>query len=310
LATAVRKPIRRRQDLIKWEIFDHEQTVDPMALPSSQIEAFREAGAIWPVDAVGRERAADLLRRFEDLQDREGGALSPSTAKKPHLLLPWLADLVRDPAVVEPVADLLGPDLLCWSATFFAKKPRNDGFVSWHQDSTYWGLSSPDVVTAWVAFTPSTTESGCMRVIPGTHTLDQAPHSETFAADNMLSRGQEIAVDVDESLARDVILAPGQMSLHHVRLVHGSAPNRADHPRIGFAIRYIPTHVRQLGGARDSATLVRGTDRFGHFEPEPPPRAAFDAEAVAFHAHVVAQQERIVLAGVPAGKGRRATAAR
>ena len=81
--------------------------------------------------------------------------------------------------------------------------------MSWHQDATYWGLSAPDVVTAWVAFTPSTVESGCMRVVPGTHTR-QVPHKDTFAENNLLSRGQEIAVDVDEDDAVDVVLRPAR----------------------------------------------------------------------------------------------------
>src|SRR4029077_19544658 len=104
----------------------------------------------------------------------------------------------------------------------------------WHQDSTYWGLSTPDVVTAWVAFTPSTVESGCMRVIPGSHLVDQLPHRDTFARHNLLSRGQEVAVEVDETKAQDVVLQPGEMSIHHVRLVHGSNVNRSSHRRIGY----------------------------------------------------------------------------
>jgi non-haem Fe2+, alpha-ketoglutarate-dependent halogenase len=148
-----------------------------------------------------------------------------------------------------------------------------------------------------VAFTPSTVESGCMRVIPGTHRLDQIPHRDTFAESNLLSRGQEIEVEVDEGDAVDVILKAGEMSLHHVRLIHGSAPNRADHPRIGYAIRYIPTHIRQVTGIPDSAALVRGRDSYGHFVPEPAPRCDFDPETVAFHAAMLENNTRILYAG-------------
>ena len=100
--------------------------------------------------------------------------------------------------------------------------------MSWHQDGTYWGLSSPDVITAWIALTPSTPQSGCMKVVPGTH-RSQVPHQDTFAADNLLSRGQEIAVQVNPADAVEIVLAPGEMSLHHVLIFHGSEPNRADH---------------------------------------------------------------------------------
>ena len=137
--------------------------------------------------------------------------------------------------------------------------------MSWHQDSTYWGLEPADIVTAWVALSDSTIENGAMRVIPGSHLQEQFPHRDTFAPDNLLSRGQEIMVDVDDRQAVTLELAAGEMSLHHVRLIHGSEPNPSGQRRIGFAIRYIPTYVRQVAGSHDTATLVRGVDRYREF---------------------------------------------
>src|SRR6185369_15723616 len=121
-----------------------------------------------------------------------------------------------------------------------------------------------------------------MGFIPRTHTSDQIPHRDTFAKNNLLTRGQEVAVDVDESKAVTIELAPGEIHLHHVRLVHGSPANPSDERRIGFAIRYIPTSVAQVAG-RDSATLVRGEDRFHHFDHEPAPKADMDPDAVRLH---------------------------
>jgi len=168
--------------------------------------------------------------------------------------------------------------------------------VSWHQDSTYWGLSSPEVATAWVALTPSDAENGAMAVIPGSHTIDQVPHRDTFDRHNLLTRGQEIAVEVDESRSVLLDLRPGEMSLHHVRLVHGSAPNPSGDRRIGFAIRYIPTAIRQLEG-EDSATLVRGTDRFHHFAPEPRPESEMAPEMLALHKQIAERSARILYRG-------------
>src|SRR4029078_3257632 len=133
-------------------------------------------------------------------------------------------------------------------------------------------------------------ESGCVRVIPGTHMVDQVAHVETRAAKNMLTRGQEIAVEVDERQAVAMQLRPGEMSLHHIRTFHSSEPNRSKDRRIGFAIRYIPTRIRQTQMAGDSATLVRGVDRFGHFTLEQTPSADFDAQAVAYHHQVMGQR--------------------
>jgi ectoine hydroxylase-related dioxygenase (phytanoyl-CoA dioxygenase family) len=128
-----------------------------------------------------------------------------------------------------------------------------------------------------------------MTVIPGTHTQSQIAHVDTFHQDNLLSRGQEIAVEVDESKAVDIVLQPGEISLHHIKLVHGSAPNRSADRRIGFAIRYIPTHVRQTK-VRDSATLVRGVDTYHHFDLEPRPRHDIDEAALAAHADAINRQ--------------------
>ena len=146
----------------------------------------------------------------------------------------------------------------------------------------------------WVAFTPANLLNGCMMFMPESHN-GQLEHVDTFDKNNLLSRGQEIAVKVDESKGVAVELEPGQASLHHVLLAHGSAPNKSADRRIGFAIRYIPTHVKQAVGARDSATLVRGEDRFGHFAADPRPSADRDGAALAAHASAVERQMANIL---------------
>ena len=266
-------------------------------LSDRQVAEFGRTGILSPLLGVGAVEAAGLLSQLEALERRDGGKLSPKSNHKPHLLLRRFADLVRDPRILDPVEDVIGPNIFCWSAGFFTKNPNDRARVTWHQDSTYWGLSSPDVVTAWVAFTPSTVETGCMRVIPGTHLVDQLPHRETYAADNLLSRGQEVEATVDERQAVDVVLEPGQISIHHVRLIHGSEPNVGTHRRIGYAIRYIPTYVRQTEGPRDCATLVRGVDTYHYFDAELVPKADLDPEAVAYHKRVTEEAEKILYRG-------------
>jgi non-haem Fe2+, alpha-ketoglutarate-dependent halogenase len=266
-------------------------------LAPETVEAYKRDGILFPLRVMDEATAAGMRAKVEALAAAEGGKLSRATNQKPHLLLPWLADLVRHPAVLDPVEDILGPNILCWASGFFWKQPRDPAFISWHQDSTYWGLSHADIVTAWIAFSPSTSESGCMQVVPGTHHREQVAHKDTFAENNLLSRGQEIAVEVDPEDVVDVVLQPGEMSLHHVRLFHGSEPNRSALPRIGFAVRYIPTYIRQTAGARDSATLVRGEDTFGHFDLEPRPAVDFDPACVAFHRAMLENAEKILYAG-------------
>jgi ectoine hydroxylase-related dioxygenase (phytanoyl-CoA dioxygenase family) len=265
-------------------------------LTVAEVDRYRRDGILFPVDVLGTAEADALLQRFEGSEREHGGRLAGRLNQKPHLLYPWMDQLVRHPAILDAVEDVLGPNLFCWGSQFFTKNARDESYVSWHQDGTYWGLSSPDVVTAWVALTPSVPENGCMRVVPGTH-KSQVPHSDTFAESNLLSRGQEVAVEVDLAHAVDVVLRPGQMSLHHVLIFHGSEPNGSDMRRVGFAIRYVPTYVSQASGIRESALLVRGVDEFGNFDHESSPEADMHPAAVARHKQVIDRQMQILYAG-------------
>ncbi len=268
----------------------------PKLLTDAEVALYHRAGYHCPIDVLTPAEAAAARAELEAHEARTGGPIRGDLRHKPHLYLPWLNDLVRHPRILDAVEDVLGPNLFCWSTTFFIKEPKDAGFVSWHQDATYWGLSSPDVTTVWLAFTPANLENGCMKFMPGTHTT-QAPHTDTFHKDNLLSRGQEVAVEVDESKGVYGVLKPGQASLHHVLLVHGSAPNRTADRRIGLAIRYIPTYVKQATDVPDSATLVRGTDTFNYFEHEPRPIGDRDPAAMEFHAEVVRRQAQILYRG-------------
>ena len=268
----------------------------PKILTEAQVDQFWREGCVYPVRVMPEADAIELRRRLEQYEAETGGPLKGALRHKAHLLFTWLAELVRNDRIVDAIEDLYGPDLFCWTTNFFIKEANNPAFVSWHQDSTYWGLDRPDVVTAWVALTPSNKSNGAMDYIPGSHTKDQIPHRDTFAKNNLLTRGQEVAVEVDESQARTVDLRPGEISLHHVRLVHGSAPNPTDDRRIGFAIRYIPTRVKQVAG-EDSATLVRGVDTYRHFEHEPRPVRDMDPEFLELHRRIADRNAQILYRG-------------
>lgn len=268
----------------------------PKLLTPAQVAQYHERGFVSPIRVMSADAALEYRRRLESFEASTGGPLSGDLRHKSHLLFTWLAELVRHDRILDAVEDLYGPDLLCWSTNFFIKEKANPAFVSWHQDSTYWGLSRPDVVSAWVAFTSANAGNGAMQVIPGSHLVDQIPHRDTFDKHNLLTRGQEVAVEVDASRAVTITLEPGEMSLHHVRLVHGSPPNTSNDRRIGFAIRYIPTSVSQIAGT-DSATLVRGSDRHHHFELEPRPGRDLDPELVALHKQITERNAQILYRG-------------
>lgn len=263
-------------------------------LSPDAIRRYYEYGYYAPLRAI-TPAEADANRSKLEAYEASAGGLKGHLRHKSHLLFTWLDDLIRTPAILDAVEQIIGPNILCWGSSFFVKEANDPSFVSWHQDSTYWGLEPPDIITAWLALSPSTIANGAMRVIPGSHKRDQVPHRDTFNPQNLLSRGQEIIVEVDEAAAVPLELAPGEFSLHHVRLIHGSDPNPSNDRRIGFAIRYLPTYVRQTAGTNDSATLVRGVDVYHHFAPERRPSADMSEEAQAFHASVTGDLAKILM---------------
>ena len=161
---------------------------------------------------------------------------------------------------------------MVWSGGLFIKEANSSKVVTWHQDLNYWGLDEVNEVTAWVALSPSNIANGCMRFVPGSHQRSLVPHKDTFDENNLLSRGQEITVDVNDADGVNVILEPGQASLHHGHLFHASGPNTTDQRRVAAAIRFISTSMRQQTGDRTLVTLVSGEDHYGHFTVTGPPR--------------------------------------
>ena len=249
---------------------------------------YTERGYDFPIRVIHLDRAAALRGRFLEYVAAHSARLSSlaprdqyAALSETHVSQRWVYEIVSDPSVLDVVEQILGPDLLVWSSRWFSKLPGEKTFVSWHQDATYWGLHPPNVTTAWIALSESTRENGCMRVIPGTHLDPLLPQNDTYHPENALSRGQEIAVAVDEARAVDIVLAPGEMSLHHIGIVHGSEVNTSGKPRIGLAVRYITPDVVQDGADRPAGMLVRGTDKFGNFELLDPPESDADSRAAA-----------------------------
>lgn len=240
---------------------------------SSIAADYARDGYVFPVDilteAEAKELRADLeAAEAECAHDKKKLAMVRGF---PARLLPSYAALVRHPKMIAAAQAVLGPDILLWGSGHFIKEANTSNYVSWHQDLTYWGLDKPDEVTLWVALSPATRQSGCMRFIPGTHREQIVPHSDTFAAGNLLTRGQELAVEVDDSKGVDAELKTGQASVHHGHLFHASGPNTTNDRRIGAAIRYIAPSMKAKSGPQTEVQMIAGEDRFGHFTIVPPP---------------------------------------
>ena len=242
---------------------------------------FDRDGYCFPLPALSNDEAAGLRAKFEHAERQTPTNLDQfgCVLEYPHLVIPVISKLALDPRITDWVSAILGQDLLLLRASIFVKEPMTEKFVSWHQDLTYWGLDGIDEVTAWLAMTPATKDNGCMRFVAGSHN-QWAQHEDRYHPDNMLSRSQEISVNVSEKDAVEVTLDAGEISLHHGRTFHASHPNRTEDRRIGVAFRYIMPSMRQTHIKMQTAMLARGVDNYGHFDLIEPPTSLFAPEDV------------------------------
>jgi non-heme Fe2+,alpha-ketoglutarate-dependent halogenase len=229
-----------------------------MSLSTQQVQFFKTHGYVFPVTAFSAEEARGYRAAIEAYEAQTGEEVNKRLKIKAHLAFPWICAVARHPAIVSAVQALIGPDVLLFGASAFAKNARDPRFVSWHQDSAYYGLDPHEEVTVWLALSRSSSESGCVRVLPGSHLGPDLEHEETYASDNLLSRGQSLR-NIDETRAVEMPLESGQFSIHQERTAHDSRPNRSDDRRIGLAFFYIPAHVGSTLGRRSAMPTVIGT---------------------------------------------------
>jgi non-heme Fe2+,alpha-ketoglutarate-dependent halogenase len=258
-------------------------------LSEADIARYHRDGFLSPIDAFSPDEAREFRDRLEAFERRDGKQFGKGHNFKPHLLFPWVDALVRHPAVLDPVEDIIGPDIRLFHFTIWPKSPGDPAYVSWHQDATYFGLEPAVHITAWVALTDVPVVSGAVEVMPGSHKRGQLHHGQVQDDRNLLSRGQTLTADFAREGSTFMTLKPGQMSLHHTHLIHRSGPNLSSDRRIGFGISYIPTSATCRASTRQSAMLVRGVDRYGHFDDEPRPAVDYGETERAVHAEAVAQ---------------------
>ncbi len=272
-------------------------------LSPAQSQAYRDDGYLFPVRVMSPDKAADLRARLEALEATwldNGLDLPLNTYKRinAQVVMPLAHEIGTDPAILDAVEGVLGPDIMLYSVEFLIKEPRTKAVVTMHQDLTYWGMGEIDgLTTAWLALSPATRDSGCMDVVRGSHKNPILPHEDTFDADNLLSRGQEIKVDVAPEDKVALTLQPGEISLHHGLTIHGSGPNVSDDRRIGVVIRYLRPDIAKSGGERDYAHLARGTDRYGLWEPYPVPAAPFAPDALVAYEKIRHLQTQVMMKG-------------
>ncbi|MCG6903383.1 MAG: phytanoyl-CoA dioxygenase family protein [Rhodobacter sp.] len=272
-------------------------------LSGATARQYWDDGYLFPVPVLDAGEAAEARAELEAIERKwldNGLPLPLNTYKRvnAHVVMPFAAGIARDPRVLDVIEGILGPDILVYAAEFFIKEPRTTQIVSMHQDLTYWGLgATQNLVTAWIALSPSTPASGCMDFVRASHKNPILPHEDTFDENNLLSRGQEIRVKVAEKDKVAIEIHPGQMSLHHGLTIHGSGPNTSDDRRIALVVRYCTPDVAQEVGDKDYAMPARGTDDKGNFIHVPVPEADFSAASLALYDEIRAAQAKVMMRG-------------
>ena len=261
----------------------------PKKLTEQQVEQYHRDGFVSPIRIMSEGEAIALREKMEAFEASQGKPIHGTQKTKCSLLFPFMYDLFTSDSVLDAVEDLIGPNILQYQCGVWIKEPEAGSYVSWHQDATYYGMDPLELVSGWVALSPATAETGCMQVVPGSHKAGQLPvdYSEVNE-DNLLASGQRTLCEIDEANIVLMDLQPGEMSLHHVALVHSSRSNHGQDRRIGISGGYVPPHVRQTTNLHASAMLVRGEDKYGNYPlDEYPPVSIDDPDTIDSHDRAV-----------------------
>jgi len=243
-----------------------------MGLTAADVAAYEADGFLSGIRMVDEGEATEIRRQFDRLEAEEGRDKAEIGLLDRHFDQPFIWDLATRSSVLDYVESLIGPNILLLATHFFCKYGEGTKYVAWHQDATYWGLEPPNSLTVWYAVDGSDRENGCMRVLPGTHRDGIRTHGKADAHGNLLSINQAVPVTPEEeACAVDLILRPGEASIHDGAAIHGSLPNCSQRRRCGLTLRYVPTSVKPAGinsmGKTWRATLVRGVDTERNFAP-------------------------------------------
>ena len=227
------------------------------------LDRYQRDGVVFPIRVLSHDEVVEFRQELELVAGER-----PRRLEQLHLSFPWAYRLASHEKVLDMVEKVIGPEILVDGNLVFYKPPHDAGYASWHQDSVYSGWHLTPSVSAWIALTVSEPANGCMRVIPGTHKQGVLEHDNIQDPNLLNKRGERLRMDVDESQAVDVVLKPGEMSLHHTNIVHGSNANTSDGPRIGFIVRF----VTNASPNRERPVMrVRGNADCSHLRLAPPP---------------------------------------
>ena len=280
-----------------------QNTQTSNSLSRAQVESYWENGFLCPIPAISAQQCEDWRAELEAIESNwlDNGlprALNVYKRVNAHLVVPLAYEIAAHSAILDVVEGILGPDVLLYSTEFLIKEPHTKHVVTMHQDLAYWGLGEIDgILTAWLALTPATPQSGCMDFVKGSHKSPIIPHEDSFDELNLLSRGQEIKVNVAEEDKSSGALATGEMSLHHGLMIHGSGANTSDDRRIGVVMRFLSPHVKKPNNAPDYGVAMRGNCDTGNFTLCHAPKGLFNPEDLLIYEEIRTEQAKVMMAG-------------
>ncbi|MCB1716637.1 MAG: phytanoyl-CoA dioxygenase family protein [Candidatus Competibacteraceae bacterium] len=248
-------------------------------LSQDQLDHYFENGYVIPDFRLPAETLAAIREDHDRLVQRH-----PEFSDYCSMLLRYdlsFLNYARNPAILDMVEQILGPDFALWNSSFFAKPARGGRRTPWHQDGEYWPIRPIATCTVWIAIDDSTPENGCLQVIPGSHKAKRLFKHRTTDSKDVTLNQELLASEFDQNEAVDLVLEAGQISLHDVFMVHGSAGNPSGKPRRGMTLRFMPTtsvfdrqlalemhQNKKMGAFGDHSQrtlfLMRGVDRSGH----------------------------------------------
>ena len=251
-------------------------------LADDELQHYQDQGYVIPRYRLPR----DLLERLRTGVDQVLATytdVAQEDLANPHMIPPTdgprvnpFMEAARHPAILDMVEQVLGPDLVLWITRILCKPAGKVREVPWHQDGEYWPMRPLATCSAWIAIDPVSTRNGCMRFIPGSQKQQELYRHHQTNRENLVLNLELDQDQFDESKAVNVELEPGQISLHDVRMIHGSLANTSGERRAALIMRYMPAtshYDRSLvKQRRDNSPfnifdqplwLMRGTDRTG-----------------------------------------------
>ncbi len=222
---------------------------------------FQEDGFLSPVSIYSDQEISRTQSAFLEFEKKIG--TTREDYENLHFHAEWARDLVTHPKLLDLVEAILGSEILIYGSLVLSKIPGSYSHLSWHQDQYFFPQKTKtSYLSAWIALTDTTVENGCMKVIPKSHKEGILPHLP-FSEDNtnLLTKGEEIKISPQKNEIENIVLKPGQISLHDGALIHSSSPNLTNKNRVGFIVRYLTPDILKTN---NPVLQVRGKKSITH----------------------------------------------